>query len=160
MQVQLYLDGWEGSIIDGGNQVDLEVVLGQYIDGCLVEVLVLVKLGIYYWLVMGLGILLMLLVLGNIVGMVIVVVMLLWVYMVYCNLDKQCIKVCVDFVVLCEQSQQVLKVCVVEVVEVCCDLVVCDVQFVLVIVLLELIMFDQFILGGYDNICCIFVVIV
>ncbi|HBS61544.1 MAG TPA: hypothetical protein DEB32_02165 [Stenotrophomonas sp.] len=150
-QVQLHLDGWEGSTTDGGNQADLEAALGQHIDGRLAEALASVKLGIHHWLVMGLGILLMLLALGNIVGMVIAAVMLLWVYMAYRNLDKQRTKVRADFAALREQSQQALKACVAEVVEVRRDLAARDAQSASVAALLESITPDQFTLGGHDN---------
>jgi hypothetical protein len=150
-QVQLHLDGWDGTTTDGGNQAELETSLGQHIDGRLAQALASVKLGIHHWLVMGLGILLMLLALGNIVGMVIAAVMLLWVYMAYRNLDKQRTKVRADFAALREQTQQALKACVAEVVEVRRDLAARDAQSESVTALLESITPDQFTLGGHDN---------
>jgi len=150
-EVEVTLDAWQGSTRDGSNQAALEASLNEHVDTGLAQALAGVKLRFQHWAVLVLGVLLLVMTLGNVIGVVIAALMLLWVGMAYKNLEKTRETIRADFTRQREQLQNALKACMAEVVEVRRDLAARDAQAAELTALLESITPEQFTLGGHDN---------
>lgn len=153
IRVDLAIEDWQGTTLNGENEKELAAALGAHIDRRRQEALAKVKLGFQHWaaLVIGVGLLLSAISKGFLPAAM-GVGCLIWFFLVRSNIAQTKRKITEDFAKLREQSLQILSATCAEIVEWRRDFAKRDAVATEVVQLLDAISPEQYVLSTHDSV--------